>query len=305
MNVLITGASGFLGYHVKKELKDKKYTLFTPNSSELDLMNFNYLDEYLRINKFDVIIHLAAKCGGIGANRFRQAEFFEENSIMNLNILKASHHYGFAKLVTMGSVCSYPKFAQAPFKEEEIWNGYPEETNAPYGISKRLLMEGCKSYSQQYDRNFIHLIPTNLIGENDNFSPESSHVIPALIVKMEEAKQKNLEQVEVWGNGTASREFLYAGDCARGIRLAMEGYNSPSPINLGSGKEVTIRELVLLIKDVVGYNGDIVWDTTKPNGQPRRNLDVSKAKRKFGFEAEVSLKEAITRTYNWYKKYEV
>tara|TARA_R110000824_G_scaffold260919_5_gene449540 strand:+ start:1912 stop:2823 length:912 start_codon:yes stop_codon:yes gene_type:complete len=297
--ILITGAKGFLGHHLTKTL-EKDYDLLTPPSGELNIQDIIQLHNYLLKNKPDVIIHLAAVCGGIGANQKSPADFFATNSMMSLNILAMANHHKVKKLITLGSVCSYPKFTPVPFKEENIWDGYPEETNAPYGIAKKNLLVGCKAYHDQHGDNFIHLIPVNMYGEHDNFDPKSSHVIPALFKKLIEAKKNNASSIEVWGDGSASREFLYAGDCAKAIHLALEKYNSPDPINIGTGKEILIKDLVHLMSEVVGFDGEIVFDSTKPNGQPRRCLDTSKAEKEFNFKAETSLKEGLEKTYKWY-----
>ena len=302
--ILITGSKGFLGYHLVKRLRSN-YELLTPTSSQLNLLKEKDLTDYLFRSCYastlpDAIIHLAAVCGGIGANQKSPADFFLQNSLMNLNILKAAHRFNINKLVTLGSVCSYPKFAPVPFKEKDIWNGYPEETNAPYGIAKKNLLVGCEAFRQQYGSNFIHLIPVNMYGEHDNFNPESSHVIPALLKKFIEAKKGGEASIEVWGDGSASREFLYAGDCASAIELALENYNSSEPVNIGTGQEISIKNLVHFIRGIVGFEGEIIFDPTKPNGQPRRCLDTSRAQREFGFEAETSLEEGLLKTYNWY-----
>jgi len=297
--ILITGSKGFLGQHLVERLKDN-YELITPSSSELNMMDVIDLHNHLFRSKPDTIIHLAAVCGGIGANQKSPADFFVKNSLMSLNVLSMSHHHKINKLITLGSVCSYPKFTEVPFKEENIWNGYPEETNAPYGIAKKSLLVGCQAYNEQYGSNFLHLIPVNMYGEYDNFDPDSSHVIPALFKKLIEAKENNSPSVEVWGDGSASREFLYAGDCAKAIHLALETYNSPDPINIGTGKEILIKDLVHVMSEVVGFEGEIIFDSSKPNGQPRRCLDTSKAEKEFDFKAETSLKEGLEKTYNWY-----
>jgi|TARA_R110002020_G_scaffold70186_2_gene182213 GDP-L-fucose synthase len=297
--VLITGSKGFLGHHVVKRLKNK-YELLTPSRSELDVSNADDFYNYVSSTKPDAVLHLAAVCGGIGANQKTPADFFTQNSLIALNVLNSCHKLGVKKLITLGSVCSYPKFTPVPFKEEDIWNGYPEETNAPYGIAKKNLLVGCKSYNQQYGDNFIHLIPVNMYGEYDSFDPEKSHVIPALLKKFIEAKKENKPSVEVWGDGSASREFLYAGDCAEAIELALEKYDAPEPMNIGTGKEISIKDLVILIKEIVGYEGEIKFDESKPNGQPRRCLDVSKAEKDLGFLAKTTLREGLKKTYNWY-----
>lgn len=297
--ILITGAKGFLGNHVTELLKDK-YKLLTPNSSKLNVSSLQDLNRYIFYHQPDCVIHLAAVCGGIGANQKSPADFFLENSRMSLNILSVCNILNIKKLITLGSVCSYPKFTPVPFKEEDLWNGYPEETNAPYGIAKKNLLVGCKAYNDQYGSNFIHLIPVNMYGEYDSFDPQKSHVIPALLKKFIEAKEQNKSSVTVWGDGSASREFLYAGDCAKAIELSIDKYNSPEPMNIGTGQEISIKDLVTLIKDIVGYEGQINFDESKPNGQPRRCLDTSKAKKELGFVAETTLQKGLEKTYNWY-----
>ena len=297
--VLITGSTGFLGRHLVKRLEND-YDLLTPTSYELNVQDIVDLHKYIVENSPDIIIHLAAVCGGIGANKEAPADFFIKNSMMSINILSMSNYHKIDKQITLGSVCSYPKFTEVPFKEENIWDGYPEETNAPYGIAKKSLLVGCQAYNEQYGDNFLHLIPVNMYGEYDNFNPDSSHVIPALFEKFKKAKENKEPFVEVWGDGSASREFLYAGDCANAIALALENYNEPDPINIGTGTEITIKDLVLKISKLFDYKGGIRYDTSKPNGQPRRCLDTTKAKEKFGFEAETSLDEGLEKTYNWY-----
>ena len=297
--VLITGSKGFLGRHVVKRLKDD-YELLTPSSSELNVGDIDDLHDYISSNGPSVIIHLAAVCGGIGANQESPADFFMENSLMSLNILSASSYYNIEKLVTLGSVCSYPKFTPVPFKEEDLWNGYPEETNAPYGIAKKNLLVGCQAYHQQYGRNFIHLIPVNMYGEYDNFNPNSSHVIPALLKKFIEAKESGDRSVEVWGDGSASREFLYAGDCAEAIHLALEGYDSPEPVNIGTGKEISIKDLVDIIVQCVGFKGKVVFDTNKPEGQFRKPADNTKLLTLFPEFKFTSVEDGLKETVNWF-----
>jgi len=297
--ILITGSKGFLGHHLVKRLSEK-YELLTPSSSELDIQNLVSLKEFIARQKPNIVIHLAAVCGGIGANKKSPADFFLKNSLMSLNILSACNEFKIEKLITLGSVCSYPKFTEVPFKEENIWNGYPEETNAPYGIAKKNLLVGCQAYRDQYGCNFIHLIPVNMYGEYDDFDLESSHVIPALIRKFHHAKTYNLGSVTVWGDGSASREFLYAGDCAEAIEKSLLNYNSSEPVNIGTGSEITIKELVTKIAKVVGFEGHIIYDKTKPNGQPRRCLNTTLAKEKFDFTSKTSLDEGLEKTYSWY-----
>lgn len=297
--ILITGSKGFLGKHLT-ELLTGKYKLLTPSKSSLDVASYEDFNNYVLYHKPDYVIHLAAVCGGIGANQKSPADFFVKNSQMSLNVLSVCNNFNIKKLITLGTVCSYPKFTPVPFKEDDIWNGYPEETNAPYGIAKKNLLVGCKAFNDQYGSNFIHLIPVNMYGEYDNFDLEKSHVIPALLKKFIEAKNQGNPFVEVWGDGSASREFLYAGDCAKAIELSIDSYNSPEPMNIGTGKEILIKDLVLLIKNIVGYKGEIKFDESKPNGQPRRCLDTTKAKKELNFTAETNLQEGLEKTYNWY-----
>ncbi len=297
--ILITGSKGFLGHHLVKRLKES-YNLLLPSSSEVNVKDWEKLYGYVSDTAPDTIIHLAAVCGGIGANQKSPADFFWQNSLMALNVLGASSCFKIKKLITLGSVCSYPKFTPVPFKEEDIWNGYPEETNAPYGIAKKNLLVGCRAFNEQHGDNFIHLIPVNMYGEHDDFDPQSSHVIPALLRKFIEGKENNSSHIKVWGDGSASREFLYAGDCAEAIALAIENYNSPEPLNIGTGKEILIKDLVHMIRDVVGFKGEVVFDPTKPNGQPRRCLDTSRAKKELNFTATTSFEEGLLKTYNWY-----
>jgi len=297
--IFITGANGFLGRHLVKKL-GSKYDLITPTRSEVNIEKLNDLQGAIAFDEPDAVIHLAAICGGIGANKKSPADFFMRNSLMSLNILSTCNFFKVKKLITLGSVCSYPKFTPVPFKEDDIWNGYPEETNAPYGIAKKNLLVGCQAYNNQYGDNFIHLIPVNMYGEYDNFDPESSHVIPALLRKFLKAKKNNDPFVEVWGDGSASREFLYAGDCAEAISLALENYDSSEPVNIGTGSEITIKELVEKISLVVDYKGDIKYDISKPNGQPRRCLDTTRAEKQFNFRAKTSLDEGLEKTYKWY-----
>ena len=321
MNILLTGANGFLGTHLVDKMADeisnlnelvhqhfeisgyddtKLYQLFTPHSYELDCLKYTELYYYCHYNSIDAIIHLAAECGGIGVNQRKPADFFLHNAQMSLNVLKVAHELKLDKLVTIGTVCSYPKNTPVPFKEEDLWNGYPEETNAPYGLAKKNLLIGCQAFANQYGSNFIHLIPVNMYGEHDHFSLENSHVIPAMLRKFHEAKETQASFVTLWGDGSASREFLYAGDCAEAIWKAFRAYDKPDPINIGASKETTIKELATIIQRLTKFKGKITWDTTKPNGQPRRCLDTTKAKEAFDFESKTTLEEGIQKTYNWY-----
>lgn len=296
MKVLITGGNGFLGQHLQQELKNREYDIDLFKNLYGGLLNEEETNKQINESNPNVVIHLAAKVGGIGANKKSPGEFFYKNMKMGLNLIEACRRYKVPKTIVIGTVCSYPKFTPVPFKESDIWNGFPEETNAPYGIAKKALLTMLQAYREQYMMNGIYLIPVNLYGPGDNFNPDSSHVIPALIKKFVEAK----DSVTVWGSGSASREFLYVKDAVRGIADSITKYNDPEPINLGNGKEYTIKELVEIIKDLTGFNGKIIWDSTKPDGQPRRCLDVSKAKEELDFEAKVSFEEGLKNTYDWY-----
>jgi len=301
--ILVTGGAGFLGsFIVEKLLNEKKVdpeNIRVPRSSTTDLRGWKNCVEAVR--DVDVVIHLAAKVGGIGFNEKYPATLFYDNAIMGIQLMEAARQEGVQKFVAIGTVCAYPKFTPVPFKEADLWSGYPEETNAPYGIAKKILLVQAQAYREQYGFNVIYLLPVNLYGPKDNFDPESSHVIPALIKKMIDAKLKYESEVVVWGTGKPSREFLYVEDAAEGILLATEKYDKPDPVNLGTGEEITIRELVNLIAGLTGYEGKIVWDTSKPDGQPRRCLDVSRAKEEFGFEAKTDFKDGLKRTIEWYK----
>lgn len=302
--ILITGGAGFLGSHIVENLTQKRGV----SKNQIRITRSKTLDLRLRENcekavaDIDVVIHLAARVGGIGFNQKNPATLFYDNIIMGTQLIEASRLAGIKKFVQVGTVCSYPKFTPTPFKEENIWDGYPEETNAPYGIAKKALLVMAQAYRQQYGMNIIYLIPVNLYGPDDNFNPESSHVIPALIRKFTEAVERGDEQVIVWGTGKASREFLYAKDAAEGILLAAEKYNNSNPVNLGTGKEITIKDLANQIAYLTGFKGQIIWDITKPDGQPKRCLDVSTAKQQFGFEAATDLKVGLKETIAWYKK---
>ncbi|MHA2218977.1 MAG: GDP-L-fucose synthase family protein, partial [Candidatus Hodarchaeales archaeon] len=298
------------GRHLFRELKNRGYNdIVSIGRMDVDLMDKVETKVAIMYHKPNIIIHAAAKCGGIGANRNSAATFFSENAIMNINVIEAAHNrkvWGtsggdFLKFIGLGSVCAYPKYAPIPFKEDDIWNGYPEETNAPYGITKRMMQMQIQSYRQQWYFPGIFLIPVNLYGPGDNFDLEKSHVIPALIRKIDHAKNNNLD-VELWGTGKASREFLYVEDAATGIVDAMEKYDDIRPVNLGTGKEITIKDLAILISDLIGFGGEIRWNHDMPDGQPRRCLDVSRAKELFGFEAKTSLKDGLKKTIEWYKE---
>ena len=299
--ILITGGAGFLGSHIVGQLHERGVAdsqLSIPRSKDLDLRKWENCVKAVKDR--DIVIHLAAKVGGIGFNQKYPGELFYDNAMMGIQLIEAARQEGVPKCVILGTVCAYPKFTPVPFREEDLWNGYPEETNAPYGLAKKMLLVQCQAYRQQYGFNAIYLLPVNLYGPRDNFNPESSHVIPALIKKFVEAVRDKKNVVEVWGTGSASREFLYVGDAARGIVLATERYNKPDPVNLGAGFEISIKDLVTIIKKYTGFTGKIHWDTTKPDGQPRRCLVTSRAKEEFGFEAQVPFEEGLRRTVEWY-----
>lgn len=301
--ILLTGGSGFLGSFVQEELVSKgadKENIVIPRSSEMDLRVWENCVE--SVKGIDIVIHLAASVGGIGFNMKYPGDILYDNAIMGIQLIEAARREKVTKFVAIGTVCSYPKFCPVPFKEEELWNGYPEETNAPYGEAKKLLLVQAEAYRQQHGFNTIYLLPVNLYGPRDHFNTEDSHVIPALILKFIDAKEKGLDKIDAWGTGSASREFLYVEDAARAIVMATQNYDKSDPVNLGSGKEVLIRDLVSMIKDMVGFEGEVVWDASKPDGQPKRMLDVSKAKDEFGFQAEVEFKEGLQRTISWYKE---
>jgi len=301
--VTVTGGSGFLGGFVVEKLKERGCRdIFIPKSEDYDLIENEACKRLYKDARPDTVIHLAARVGGIGANRENPGRFFYENLMMGAQMMEQGRLFGLKKFVALGTICAYPKFTQVPFKEEDLWNGYPEETNAPYGLAKKMLLVQSQAYRAQYGFNSIYLLPVNLYGPKDNFDPSSSHVIPALIKKCVEAKEKREPSITVWGSGRATREFLYVEDCAEGIVLAAEKYDKSEPVNLGAGFEISIKELVSLIVKIIGFKGDVVWDSTKPDGQPRRCLDTSKAKKGFGFEAKISFEEGLERTIEWYGK---
>jgi nucleoside-diphosphate-sugar epimerase len=302
--VLVTGGGGFLGRHVVSRLEDAGAAdIFVPRSSDHDLRTQDGIDRALVDSGAELVIHLAAVVGGIGANRDNPGRFFYDNAIMGIQLMEQARLAGVAKFVTIGTVCSYPKHTAVPFHEDDLWTGYPEETNAPYGIAKKALLVQGQAYRQQYGFNSIHLIPVNLYGPWDNFDPASSHVIPALIKKMIDAREAGDPAVEVWGTGTASREFIYVDDAARGIVLASERYDGAEPVNLGTGREIAIRDLVELIAELTEFDGEIVWDASKPDGQPRRALDTSRARAAFGFEATTDFDAGLRQTIEWYEQH--
>jgi GDP-L-fucose synthase len=300
-SILVTGGAGFLGRHVVAELERRGAKhIFVPRRREFDLVEGDATRRLLDRVAPDVVIHLAAVVGGIGANREHPGSFFYENLMMGAQLMEESRRRGVGKFVALGTVCSYPKLAPVPFREEDLWEGYPEETNAPYGLAKKMLLVQAQAYRQEYGFDAIFLLPVNLYGPHDNFDPASSHVIPALIRKFVEARETGARSVEVWGTGSASREFLYVEDAARGIVLATEHYDGAAPVNLGTGVEITIRELAETIGRLVGFEGELVWDVSKPDGQPRRCLDTSRAESLFGFRAEMGFEEGLRRTIDWY-----
>ena len=300
--VLLTGGGGFLGSFIRQRLeREQPAAVFAPGAKELDLREVAAIRTYLAAHQPNLVIHAAAVVGGIGANRLHPGRFFYENAIMGIQLIEESRLAGVKKFVQLGTVCSYPKFASIPFREDELWNGYPEETNAPYGIAKKALLVQLQAYRQEYGFNGIFLLPVNLYGPRDNFDLESSHVIPAMIRKFAEAKAGGDRSVTLWGDGTPTREFLYVEDAADGIVRAAESYNGGEPVNLGRGEEIAVSDLARLIAEKIGFSGEIVWDTTKPNGQPRRLLDVSQAAKEFSFRAPTSFEEGLLRTIEWFE----
>jgi GDP-L-fucose synthase len=302
--IVVTGGAGFLGSFIVEKLKEKgvnKEDIQIPRSKDMDLRRWENCVGVVKDT--DIVIHLAAKVGGIGFNRDYPATLFYDNAVMGIQMMEAARTEGVEKFVAIGTVCAYPKFTPVPFKEDDLWNGYPEETNAPYGLAKKMMLVQSQAYRQQYGFNSIFLLPVNLYGPRDNFDLESSHVIPALIRKFTEAVENNKKEVGVWGTGKASREFLYVVDAAEGIILATERYNKPEPVNIGAGFEIKIKDLVELIAEIVGFDGEIRWDTTKPDGQPRRCLDTTKAEKEFGFRAKTDFREGLEKTIAWYKNY--
>lgn len=299
--VVVTGGGGFLGSFVVEKLKERGCKeIFVPRSKDYDLREKESIVRLLEETRPHIVIHLAAVVGGIGANREHPGKFFYDNAIMGIQLIEYARRYDVKKFVCIGTVCAYPKYTPVPFKEEDLWIGYPEETNAPYGLAKKMLLVQLQAYRQEYGFNGIYLIPVNLYGPRDNFDLNTSHVIPALIRKCIEAKKRGDDHIVVWGTGAATREFLYVEDAAEGIVLATERYDKPEPVNLGSGQEISIRDLVELIKDMTGFKGDVVWDTTKPDGQPRRCLDTSRAWEEFGWKAKTPLHEGLKKTIQWF-----
>ncbi len=301
--VLVTGGSGFLGRRVVEKLRETGCkNIFVPRSKNYDLRRESVVESLYKEVKPTFVIHLAAVVGGIGANQKEPGRFFYDNAVLGIQLMEYARQAGVKKFVALGTICAYPKFSFIPFQEDHLWDGFPEETNAPYGLAKKMLLVQSQAYRAQYGFNVIYLLPVNLYGPGDNFDLESSHVIPALIRKFHEAKQKDLKEVVLWGDGSPTREFLYVDDAARAILLAAEHYEKPDPVNVGTGVEIKIKDLASMIQNMVGYHGNLIWDTSRPNGQPRRCLDVSRAKKEFGFEAKVILEEGLRRTIDWYQK---
>jgi GDP-L-fucose synthase len=301
--VLVTGGAGFLGSFVVEKLQKRGCEdIFIPRKENYDLVEMEAVRRLYRDVKPNIVIHLAAKVGGIGANRTNPGKFFYDNLMMGVQMMEVGRQMGIEKFVAIGTICAYPKFAPIPFEEEHLWNGYPEETNAPYGLAKKMLLVQAQAYRQQYGFNTIYLLPVNLYGPRDNFDLETSHVIPALIRKCIEAKERRDDHIVAWGDGSPTREFLYVEDAAEGILLATELYNKSDPVNVGSASEISIKDLLKTIARLTGFEGKIVWDTSKPNGQPRRKLDIHRAKQEFGFQAQTPFEQGLRKTIKWYVK---
>ncbi len=299
----VTGGAGFLGSFLVGQMRELgARDIFVPRSKQYDLTTVQAVRRMYDVAQPDVVIHLAAVVGGIGANQERPGEFFYKNLMMGVQLIEEARRCGIEKFVAVGTVCAYPKYAPVPFKEDDLWDGYPEPTNAPYGLAKKALLVQCQAYRQQYGFNGIFLLPVNLYGPGDNFDPQTSHVIPALIRKCVEARQAGKDHIVAWGTGRASREFIYVKDAAEGILLATEHYNKAEPVNIGTGSEITIRQLAELIARLTGFDGRIEWDATRPDGQPRRSLDTSRAEQEFGFRARTPLEEGLRSTIDWYEK---
>jgi GDP-L-fucose synthase len=300
-SVLVTGGAGFLGTHVVEELRSRGASrIIVPRSRDVDLTDAVATRRLFEKERPDLVMHLAARVGGIGANQKLPGTFFRDNMAMGLNVLEEARRAGTSKMVSAGTICAYPKFASVPFREDDLWNGYPEETNAAYGVAKKALLVMAQAYRQEFGCNFVMVFPVNLYGPRDNFDLETSHVIPAMIRKFEQAVESGASRVVLWGDGSPTREFLYVDDAARGIVAAAQHYDDPDPVNLGAGFEISMRDLARLIADKVGYRAEVVWDTSRPNGQPRRMLDVSRAAERFGFKAQVSFEDGLARTIDWY-----
>jgi len=301
--VLITGGGGFLGSHLVDRVRRDGVEPFIARRRDYDLTNHADVVRRFATAQPELVIHLAAEVGGIGANRSNPGRYWYSNLIMGAHVLEESRVAGVRKLVLLGTICAYPKLAPVPFREEDLWNGYPDETNAPYGVAKKALLVGAQGYREQYGLDAVYLLPVNLYGPRDNFDLETSHVIPALIRKMVDAQERGEDEITLWGDGSPTREFLFVEDCAEGIWLAAQWYDGAEPVNLGTGEELSIRELAELIGELTGYEGEIVWDTSKPNGQPRRKLDVTRAEERFGFRARTNFREGLERTIAWYRSH--
>lgn len=301
--VLVTGGSGFLGSHLVEALRRRGCEPVTPRSRDCDLRDWGQAEALLQEVRPHVLFHLAAVVGGIGANRRHPGKFFFDNAMMGIQIVELARRAGVEKQVLVGTVCAYPKFTPVPFREEDLWSGYPEETNAPYGLAKKMLLVQAQAYRQEYGTNAIFILPTNLYGPRDNFHPDSSHVVPAMIQKFDDARQSGLESVLLWGDGSPSRDFLYVADAADGLVMAAELYDEGEPVNLGSGREVTIRDLAEMVARHVGYRGRIEWDTSQPNGQPRRCLETSRAAAAFGFAPLTDMEDGLRETVSWYRSH--
>ncbi len=299
--VLVTGGAGFLGSHLVEDIQSRGHEVVVPRRSDYDLTSMADTARLFDEAKAELVFHLAAEVGGIGANRANPGRYWFANLMMGVHVLEQARLHGTRKLVVAGTICSYPKFAPIPFSEDDLWNGYPEETNAPYGVAKKALLVGAQSYREQYGLDAVYLLPVNLYGPRDNFDLETSHVIPALIRKMLEAQQRGESEIELWGDGSPTREFVHVRDCARALLLAAERYDGADPVNVGTGEEISIRELAELIAELSGFDGSIRWDTSRPNGQPRRKLDTSRAEALFGFTAQVGLREGLAETVTWYR----
>jgi GDP-L-fucose synthase len=301
--ILLTGGAGFLGRHVCRALATVgPAQVFVPRSADFDLRDQAALRRLFDVAQPEVVLHLAAVVGGIGANRSNPGRYFYDNAVMGIQLMEEARVRGVAKFVALGTICSYPKHTPVPFREDDLWNGYPEETNAPYGLAKKMLLVQAQAYRQQYGFNAITLLPVNLYGPQDNFDPATSHVIPALIRKVVEARKEGRSSINVWGTGAASREFLFVGDAADAIVLAAEHYNKPEPVNIGAGQEITIRQLAELICELAGFRGELCWDPSQPDGQPRRCLDTTRAKSEFGFTAATPLRAGLAETIAWYER---
>jgi GDP-L-fucose synthase len=299
--VLVTGGGGFLGSHLVERLEEEEHEVVAARRADYDLTSMDDTARLFADAEPELVFHLAAEVGGIGANRANPGRYWYANLMMGAHVLEQARVHSTPKLVTAGTICAYPKFAPIPFREDDLWNGYPEETNAPYGVAKKTLLVGAQAYREQYGLNAVFLLPVNLYGPRDNFDLETSHVIPALIRKMVEAEEDGRDEIVLWGDGSPTREFLYVDDCVEGLLLAAERYDGPDPVNLGTGEEIAIGDLAALVAEHTRFTGEIRWDTSKPNGQPRRRLDTSRAEKLFGFRARVPLREGIERTVAWYR----